>query len=363
MLTMHRRSFASPIKRQKPLSPEEEEDLMEGVGALEEFLDVDGVDEDFLEGVEMTQETITLPDDEAGAREREEAYFDGFLAQQSSGRPPPMNDTGALDAEELRELQRKLGNNVLVHPEEVEELRAQDELNSAFEERNVHDRTGFEQRGHRMTELEEQQGREKAERERQRRIHIDADDRLCVGDVVIPFHLEKWISDPTGDHRRRYKRQRQKEERLKEWYEKHGMYYQRRKSAGFRRDPINEELTVRQRRIGGLLKRALEESLAEDLEHESVPGVMIEDVQVSVDMKRAKILWNCLDGDERNARNFLFRMTPSIRHAVTKRAGLKHSPVLDFVQTDQLNQLNSLNRAMDAIESDREEATIVSEKD
>ena len=40
--------------------------------------------------------------------------------------------------------------------------------------------------------------------------------------------------EPEGDHKRRHKKQRLKEQRLAEWYEQHGMYYERKKKMGFR---------------------------------------------------------------------------------------------------------------------------------
>jgi hypothetical protein len=59
-------------------------------------------------------------------------------------------------------------------------------------------------------------------------VHINVEDKLCVGDVVIPSHLEKWLLDPTGDHKMRHKKLRLKEQRIAKWYEEHGMYYKRK---------------------------------------------------------------------------------------------------------------------------------------
>ena len=202
-----------------------------------------------------------------------------------------------------------------------------------------------------MTELEQQESREKAERERQRRLNIDGDDNLCVGDVVVPPHLERWIMDPHGDHRVRYRKQRQKEERIAAWYEMHGMEQRGKKPPGFRRDPGDVSRTMRQARVGGLVRMALERTLEKDLEHEDVPGIVVEDVQISVDMRRAKVLWNC-SGDPREARAFLQRMAPLIRHGVTAKVQLKYSPRLEFIQVDRLKTLRAMEKAMDHIEAE-----------
>jgi ribosome-binding factor A len=179
-----------------------------------------------------------------------------------------------------------------------------------------------------------------------------------VGDVVVPPHLEKWILDPEGDHRKRYKSQRLKEERLKEWYEKHGMYYKRRKQSGFRRDPQFEHLTIRQRRVGLMLKEAIERVFAEDLEHEQLPGITIEDVQIGVDMKRAKVMWTNSSGmeTEDQIKGFLYRMVPTIRHLVTQRVKLKYSPVLEFLHSDKVQRIQQVENTMEEIrhESDRQ---------
>jgi hypothetical protein len=267
----------------KPGALLENEDLVEGAKSLVDHLDHEGEeDEDFMEGVVVKKQVVDLSSSDADRTEEE--FFRSFF-----GKKEPMIDAAADE-----ELKRKLGTDSTVPDAEVQELREREE---GDQHENVvlkgvrgnvtSKRPGFQQRGQRE-ELQELEDNEKKQRERQRRIHVD-DDRLYVGDVLVPFHLEKWVLEPEGDHKRRHKKQRLKEERLAKWYEEHGMYYERKKKMGFRRDPVEQNLTIRQRRIGLLIKSALELVFAEDLEHEHVPGIMVEDVQISVDMKKAKV--------------------------------------------------------------------------
>lgn len=261
-----------------------DDSLVEGAQALGQHLDVEGEegDEDeFMEGVVVTKEVVDVKDEEG-----EEKFFRSFF-----GKKEAMIEPSEVD---FAELKRKLGPDATVPDTEEQDLREQEQddpreniVLKGVRGNVTSKRPGFQQRGERE-ELQELENNERKQRERQRRVHID-DDRLYVGDVLVPFHLEKWVLDPEGDHKKRHKKQRAKEERLAKWYEEHGMYYERRKQMGFRRDPIEQNLTIRQRRIGVLLKQALEKVFAEDLEHETVPGIMVEDVQVGVDMKRAKV--------------------------------------------------------------------------
>ena len=109
------------------------------------------------------------------------------------------------------------------------------------------------------------------------------------------------------------------------------MYYERRKQSGFKRDPVDTEMTIRQKRVSMLVQEALEKVLAVDFEHEAVPALFIEGVEMSVDMRRCKILWG---SEEKGADGFLHRMGPTIRMMLTKRVQLKFSPTLEFVRTD-----------------------------
>ena len=155
---------------------------------LEEFLDLEGTDDAFMEGVEVHEDVVELPADASEARQREQAFFEGFFDDHGGS---PFGTISKQAQEDAEEVQRKLGSDVLMGADEFETLRENEEfLRSVEADGRVDLKTGFQQRGSaRMTELEQQQSREKAERERQRRLQIDGDDNLCVGDGVVPPHL------------------------------------------------------------------------------------------------------------------------------------------------------------------------------
>lgn len=193
---------------------------------------------------------------------------------------------------------------------------------------------------------------------------------LCVGDVVIPPHLEKWVLEPDGDHKARHKRLRMKEERIAKWYALHGMYYKRKHQvqfakvgftncshiflfcqSGFKRDPVDESQTVRQRRVGLLVQDALQRVIAEEFEHESVPGFSVEQVQMTVDLKKAKVLWNALESDQK-VKSFLHRTQAHLRRAVTERVQLKFSPELVWIHSDHLNKHARVSELMERLPND-----------
>ncbi len=298
----------------------------------------------------MSRTVVELAEDPATARAAEERHFQSFFGQEDeelSPEPEPEPEAAVKQPNaQDSEVSRKLGRAAVAR-ERVEDLREQEEEEERRRGEGGGKPKGFEQRGrrHEMEELEENEAKERA---RQRRVHL-RDDNLMVGDVVVPGHLEKWVLDPMGDHKQRHKKQRLKDERIQkvrggkcvgcavalliglQWYELHGMYYERRKQSGFKRDPVDTEMTIRQKRVSMLVQEALEKVLAVDFEHEKVPELFVEGVEMSVDMRCCKILWG---SDAEGVEGFLHRQGPTIRMMLTKRVQLKYSPTLDFVRTD-----------------------------
>ncbi len=184
-------------------------------------LDMEGEDTEFMSDVSVKSVVVDLPEEEEEAQKAEDRFFQGFFAKKET----MYEDTGEGEEEDLAEddrnaeLIRKLGSHATVSDNEEAELR---DNQKPLPRPNVilkgvrgnagSKRPGFEPRGRK--ELEELLQNEAKERERQRRVHVE-DDLLYVGDVRVPYHLEKWVLDPEGDHKRRYRQQRLKEERLK----------------------------------------------------------------------------------------------------------------------------------------------------
>jgi ribosome-binding factor A len=107
---------------------------------------------------------------------------------------------------------------------------------------------------------------------------------------------------------------------------------------------------------------ALNRVLVDEFEHETVPVFSIDKVEMTVDLKKAKVLWNSLD-NEKEVKSFIYRRSPHLRHAVTQRVQLKYSPDLVFIQTDHLNKHSMISSVVDAIGSDGlEQETHVDEK-
>jgi ribosome-binding factor A len=124
------------------------------------------------------------------------------------------------------------------------------------------------------------------------------------------------------------------------------MYYERKKQSAFKRDPVDTDMTLRQKRVSMLVQEALEQVFAVDFEHESVPQLLIEGVEMSVDMRRCKILFG---SDDKGVDGFLHRQGPAIRMLLTRRVQMKYSPTLDFIRTDFEKKQARLDAVLDSV--------------
>lgn len=329
-------------------------ELYEGATSLDEVLDTEhqNIDEsEYMQGLVKVEETIDLSEDEQAAKTEEEKHFGRFFGQ----REEMYDEDDVLEQQRAveEELRRKLGAASTSSKEQQEIVREREELEEMKSRRGT--AKGFEKRGRRPDLEMSAEEAAKRERERQTRVHIDGDDRLLVGDVVIPGHLEKWVLDPTGDHKSRYREQRLKEERMAEYHKAHGMYAKRKLQSTFRKDPVELDLTVRQRRIGVLLKLAVEKVLQEEFEHDPPPPVVIEDVVIARDMKSAKVFWfSPEEGREGAAVSYFQRTNSAVRYAVTQRVKLRWSPSLEFVKSSRDKREQEINEFLDTFELEKQ---------
>ncbi len=105
-----------------------------------------------------------------------------------------------------------------------------------------------------------------------------------------------------------------------------------RLQSGFKRAE-DDTLTIRQQRVGRLLYDGLVQVLSVDFEHDKIPKFLIDHVGISVDMRRAKVLWSSEDSPDK-IKSFFKRENARIRRLLTERVQLKFSPTVEFVHTD-----------------------------
>lgn len=403
--------FSVDKKKSKTSKKNEDRDrIMRDVEDLEEALDTEGQDfmaeSEWMEGVEVQESAVDLPEDERAAKKQEERFFTEFF-----GRKEPMTEASKEEIEDMtEELRRKLGANAAISAEEEERIKAMEEgedYSGGGREKEV---GGFEARGRRgasedgaskkkqkktLAEREAEEWlqlerNEKRARDKAREIRVDDEDRLMVGNVVVPSKWEKWVLEPEADHRRRHGRLRVQEERRKLWMEQNGGKNVRVKGEARTRWRIEDNndnnddagnhdqdaemqmggksefesqgLTIRQKRVGRAVEGALEAVFKSELEHLSVPlGLSVERVWIHRDMRSAKVAWSCSMSGEKEevlkkhvaeAGKWLQRMKPVIRYAVTQRVQLKFSPQLEFVRVDYVNRQAEIARMMQDIDTE-----------
>lgn len=305
-------------------------------------------DDELMKEVSHFEEVIDLPGDDSLARRAEERYFKDFfnqgreIAEGEGINPPPQE-----------ELKRKLGRLAATDPNEMKRLLEESDeagdagIEGGMERSSRKEPGGFEKRGRRQQDGPGDAVLSSATKakERQRTIRRDMQDRMCVGDVVVPEKFHDWILNPTGDHSKRHRRQREKEERIQRWIEEHGMYRKAKKESSFRRDPVFEDLTIRQRRVAMLINEALDQVFLHDFQHVKVPAFTIDDIKVTTDLKNVRVQWNAID-EAAVIQKFFWKQGAAIRHHVTERVNLKFSPILHFVHSDVMNKDREIDRML-----------------
>lgn len=92
-----------------------------------------------------------------------------------------------------------------------------------------------------------------------------------------------------------------------------------------------KKITLRQARVGDLLKETIAEIIGRRVKDPRVEDVTITDVEVSVDMRVANVYF-CVHegGDHHDAQDGLEKAEGFIRHEVMKQVRLRNIPNLNF---------------------------------
>ena len=89
--------------------------------------------------------------------------------------------------------------------------------------------------------------------------------------------------------------------------------------------------TRRPGRVADLIRLELARVLREDVRDPRVGFVTLTDVQLSPDLRSARVFVSTLDQDERTTLDALERAAPFIRQALARSAALRFTPRLQFV--------------------------------
>jgi ribosome-binding factor A len=94
--------------------------------------------------------------------------------------------------------------------------------------------------------------------------------------------------------------------------------------------------TRRSERIADVIRLELARVLREEVRDPRVGFVTLTDVQLSPDLRNARVYVSTLDQDEQGTLDALERATPFIRRALGQSAGLRFTPSLYFVYDHSL---------------------------
>ena len=90
-------------------------------------------------------------------------------------------------------------------------------------------------------------------------------------------------------------------------------------------------MTRRPERVADIIRLELARVLREEVRDPDVGFVTLTDVQLSPDLRNARVFVSTLDQDEAATLDALDRATPFIRRALARRAELRFTPRLQFV--------------------------------
>ncbi|MBN1636197.1 MAG: 30S ribosome-binding factor RbfA [Deltaproteobacteria bacterium] len=99
-----------------------------------------------------------------------------------------------------------------------------------------------------------------------------------------------------------------------------------------------KKISIRQARVGDLLKETLAEMIQRKVKDPRVQGITITDVDVSVDLKSAHVFFCLWDAQQKTeALDGLNSAEGFLRHALKKVLRIKNIPSLKFIYDDSFD--------------------------
>ncbi|MEA2101979.1 MAG: 30S ribosome-binding factor RbfA [Thermodesulfobacteriota bacterium] len=111
-----------------------------------------------------------------------------------------------------------------------------------------------------------------------------------------------------------------------------------------------KRITIRQARVGELLKESIAELILRRIKDPRVEAVTITEVEVSVDLKVAHVFFSTLDRSKRaSAGKGLQRAAGFMRHELLKMLNLKTIPELVFMPDKSFDYGEKIDAILDDI--------------
>jgi ribosome-binding factor A len=184
--------------------------------------------------------------------------------------------------------------------------------------------------------------------------YLDENGDVRIAGVFIPADYEHLIINPHG---KKSKREELQEKRLQNSQYKANL-------SKVKKDRDKKKLSIRQIRISNLVKDELDNTIADfkaSKELETLfktAQILIEDVQMTGDLRRADILWSVMHSKyEKEVAKQLKKpkVVAAIRYNLTQRTrDLKFSPELRFIHVSEIEKQEDdlLKRKLDALEKE-----------
>jgi ribosome-binding factor A len=121
---------------------------------------------------------------------------------------------------------------------------------------------------------------------------------------------------------------------------------------------VGSEHETRVKRVAEGVREELASLLADEVKDPGAAGAVVTRVDMSNDLRSARVLVRVLEGGDEPARRAtlvaaLGRASGMLRREVTQRLGLRHAPELRFVYDDGQDNVTRVEQLLAEIEVDR----------
>ncbi len=112
--------------------------------------------------------------------------------------------------------------------------------------------------------------------------------------------------------------------------------------------------TIRQRRVAELVREELAQILEFEVEDPRLRGITVTDVEMTGDLRMAKVYFTMIGGEEEYEEAFLAldRARGFLRTTLAARVRLRYVPALEFYRDDLLEQARRIDELLDKLHSE-----------
>jgi len=112
--------------------------------------------------------------------------------------------------------------------------------------------------------------------------------------------------------------------------------------------------TIRQRRVAELVREELAEIIEFEVEDPRLRGITVTDVEMTGDLRLAKVYFTIMGGEEEYEEAFLAlgKARGFLRTTLAERVRLRYVPALEFYRDDLLEQARRIDELLEKLHSE-----------